>query len=98
MRIAISTGGGDAPGLNAVIKAVVYGGTERDFEVIGIRKGWEGLTHVNLDDPESHAHYVKTLTREESDAMVDRMRRRVIELSHGTLARDQARGVYGVGN
>jgi cell division transport system ATP-binding protein len=29
--------------------------------------------------------------------MVDRMRRRVIELSHGTLARDQARGVYGVG-
>jgi cell division transport system ATP-binding protein len=30
--------------------------------------------------------------------MVDRMRRRVIELSHGTLARDQARGVYGVGN
>ena len=30
--------------------------------------------------------------------MVDRMRRRVIELSHGHLARDQARGVYGVGN
>ena len=30
--------------------------------------------------------------------MVDRMRRRVIELSHGNLARDQARGVYGVGN
>ncbi|NDD30047.1 MAG: 6-phosphofructokinase [Proteobacteria bacterium] len=63
-RIGILTGGGDVPGLNAVIKAVVYGGTERDFEVIGIRKGWEGLTHVNLDDPESHAHYVKTLTRD----------------------------------
>ena len=63
-KIGILTGGGDVPGLNSVIKAVVYGSTERDFEVVGIRKGWEGLTHVNLDDAESKAHYIKPLTRE----------------------------------
>ena len=50
-RIGILTGGGDVPGLNSVIKGVVYRGTENDCEVIGIRRGWEGLTHVNFDDP-----------------------------------------------
>lgn len=63
-RIGILTGGGDVPGLNSVIKAVVYGGTERGFEVVGIRRGWEGLTHVNLDDEASRAHYVLPLNRE----------------------------------
>src|ERR1043166_1714989 len=57
-RIGILTGGGDVPGLNAVIKSVTYRGSEDDFEVIGFRRGWEGLTHVNLDAPESKAHYV----------------------------------------
>lgn len=70
-RIGILTGGGDVPGLNSVIKAVVYGSTERDFEVVGIRKGWEGLTHVNLDDPESKAHYIRPLGRE-STRTIDR--------------------------
>ena len=50
-RIGILTGGGDVPGLNSVIKTVVYRGSEIDCEVIGIRRGWEGLTHVNLEDP-----------------------------------------------
>jgi ATP-dependent phosphofructokinase / diphosphate-dependent phosphofructokinase len=63
-RIGILTGGGDVPGLNSVIKGVVYRGTENDCEVIGIRRGWEGLTHVNLDDPESREHYIWQLTRE----------------------------------
>ena len=48
-RIGVLTGGGDVPGLNAVIKSVVYGGTEADFEVIGIRRGWMGLTHARLE-------------------------------------------------
>ncbi|MBI3666268.1 MAG: 6-phosphofructokinase [Acidobacteria bacterium] len=47
-RIGILTGGGDVPGLNSVIKGVVYRGGELGFEVLGIRKGWEGLTHVDL--------------------------------------------------
>ena len=63
-RIGVLTGGGDVPGLNPVIKAVVYGATERGFEVMGIRKGWEGLTHVNLDDPASKARYILPLTRD----------------------------------
>ncbi|MAE60040.1 MAG: 6-phosphofructokinase [Planctomycetaceae bacterium] len=46
-RIGILTGGGDVPGLNAVIKSMVYRATEYDdYEVVGIRRGWEGLTHV----------------------------------------------------
>ena len=45
-RIGILTGGGDVPGLNSVIKSVVYRATEVGYEVIGIRRGWEGLTHI----------------------------------------------------
>ena len=43
MCIAVSTGGGDAPGLNAVIRAVVIGGLNRGWEVLGIRRGFGGL-------------------------------------------------------
>jgi len=63
-RIGILTGGGDVPGLNSVIKSVVYRGAEIGCEVIGIRRGWEGLTHVDLNDPESKARYILPLNRE----------------------------------
>jgi 6-phosphofructokinase 1 len=63
-RIGILTGGGDVPGLNSVIKTVVYRGSEIDCEVIGIRRGWEGLTHVNLEDPASRSRYILPLNRE----------------------------------
>jgi len=63
-RIGILTGGGDVPGLNSVIKGVVYRGTENDCEVVGIRRGWEGLTHLNFDDPESTERYIWPLNRE----------------------------------
>jgi ATP-dependent phosphofructokinase / diphosphate-dependent phosphofructokinase len=43
MRIALSTGGGDAPGLNAVIRAAVLGAISRDWEVLGIKRGFAGL-------------------------------------------------------
>ncbi len=62
-RIGILTGGGDVPGLNSVIKEVVYRGSENRCEVFGIRRGWEGLTHVNLDDPASKEHYIRPLDR-----------------------------------
>jgi 6-phosphofructokinase 1 len=42
-RIAISTGGGDAPGLNAVIRAVVLSSIQRGWECFGIRDGYNGL-------------------------------------------------------
>ena len=53
MKIAILTGGGDVPGLNACIKAVVYSATDEGHEVIGIRRGWRGLLWFNSDDPAS---------------------------------------------
>src|SRR5579862_6789261 len=62
-RIGILTGGGDVPGLNSVIKEVVYRGTENRCEIVGIRRGWEGLTHLNPDDPETKKHYIMPLNR-----------------------------------
>src|SRR5438128_8663878 len=43
MRIALSTGGGDAPGLNAVIRAAVLSAINRGWEVLGIKRGFAGL-------------------------------------------------------
>lgn len=43
MKIAISTGGGDAPGLNAVIRAAVLSAIDRGWKVLGIKKGYAGL-------------------------------------------------------
>ena len=63
-RIGILTGGGDVPGLNSVIKSVVYHGCAIGCQVIGIRRGWEGLTHVDLNDPASTARYILPLNRE----------------------------------
>jgi phosphofructokinase-like protein len=42
-RIAMLTGGGDCPGLNAVIRAVARRSFDRGYEVIGVRDGWRGL-------------------------------------------------------
>src|ERR671934_186253 len=63
-RIGILTGGGDVPGLNSVIKTVTYRSSENDIEVLGLRRGWEALTHVNLGDAESRRRYVMVLDRE----------------------------------
>jgi len=74
-QIGILTGGGDVPGLNSVIKSVVYRASEMGRSVVGIRKGWEGLTHL---DPslESDARYIVPLTRENT---------RAIDRSGGTI-------------
>src|SRR5947209_12663482 len=62
-KIGILTGGGDVPGLNSVIKTVVYRGSEIGRQVTGIRRGWEGLTHLNFDDPGSVERDVRPLDR-----------------------------------
>jgi 6-phosphofructokinase 1 len=46
-RIGILTGGGDCPGLNAVIRAVVKSGLKMGYETVGIRNGWKGLVDKN---------------------------------------------------
>jgi 6-phosphofructokinase 1 len=70
-RIGILTGGGDVPGLNAIIKTVTYRGSEDDIEVVGLRRGWEALTHLNLDDLASKSHYLIPLNRENT-RIIDR--------------------------
>jgi 6-phosphofructokinase 1 len=50
MRIAVNTGGGDAPGLNAVIRAVVLSAEERGWEVYGIAKGYNGIMDDDDED------------------------------------------------
>ena len=42
-RVAINTGGGDAPGLNAVIHGAVYAARGKGWDVVGIRDGYEGI-------------------------------------------------------
>jgi 6-phosphofructokinase 1 len=63
-KIGILTGGGDVPGLNAVIKNVVYRATHDGHEVTGLRLGWKSLTDLNFDNPESVKRFVLPLTRE----------------------------------
>ncbi|MCU0305892.1 MAG: ATP-dependent 6-phosphofructokinase [Thermoanaerobaculales bacterium] len=46
-RIAVNTGGGDAPGLNAVIRSVVLAATGRGWDVLGIQRGYAGLLDTN---------------------------------------------------
>jgi 6-phosphofructokinase 1 len=75
-RIGILTGGGDVPGLNSVIKSVTYRCSEHGIEMIGIRRGWEGLTHLDLSDPASKARYVWPLNRDNT---------RTIDRTGGTI-------------
>ena len=55
MRIGICTGGGDVPGLNPCIKAVVGRVADGGHEVVGIRRGWAGLLEIDPSDPASIA-------------------------------------------
>lgn len=64
MRIGILTGGGDVPGLNPCIKAVVNRAADNGWEVVGIRRGWAGLLNYNPDlTPEEQPEWVEPLTR-----------------------------------
>ena len=47
LRVGVLTGGGDCPGLNAVIRAVVRDGERRGSRVLGIREGWRGVVEAN---------------------------------------------------
>jgi ATP-dependent phosphofructokinase / diphosphate-dependent phosphofructokinase len=49
MRIGVLTGGGDCPGLNAVIRAVARRSWARGHEVIGVREGWRGMIEQSFD-------------------------------------------------
>ncbi|HJM49535.1 MAG TPA: ATP-dependent 6-phosphofructokinase [Alphaproteobacteria bacterium] len=64
MKLAILTGGGDVPGLNSCIKAVVNEAAENDWTVVGFRRGWGGPLNFNPDDEDSQERWLQPLTRE----------------------------------
>jgi 6-phosphofructokinase len=74
-RIGILTGGGDVPGLNSVIKSVVYRSSEVGWEALGIRRGWQGLTHVDTSR-EDGGGFLRPL---------DRVSTRAIDRTGGTV-------------
>jgi 6-phosphofructokinase 1 len=74
-RIGILTGGGDVPGLNSVIKSVVYRSSEVGWEALGIRRGWKGLTHVDAAR-EDGGGFIRRL---------DRVSTRAIDRTGGTV-------------
>jgi 6-phosphofructokinase 1 len=54
-RVALLTGGGDCPGLNAVIRAVTRRSLDRGYEVLGVREGWRGLVEGKLQPLDDRA-------------------------------------------
>jgi 6-phosphofructokinase len=75
-RIGVLTGGGDVPGLNPCIKTIVYRAIDEGYDVVGIRKGWEGLLYCNPEDPQSLTEYILPL---------DKQRVRTIDRTGGTF-------------
>ena len=62
--IGILTGGGDVPGLNPAIRAVTIRALREGYQVVGIRRGWAGLTEIIREkDAENHDNFL-TLTEE----------------------------------
>ncbi len=60
--IAVLTGGGDVPGLNPCIKALVYRAASEGVRILGVRRGWAGILGFNADDPDAAFKYVQDLT------------------------------------
>ncbi len=71
-RIGLLTAGGDAPGQNVCLKAIVHDATDRGYEVVGLRKGWEGLLRLDPDNPSTHADNAMILTKSRTHD-IDRM-------------------------
>lgn len=62
--IGVLTGGGDVPGLNPCIKALVYRAIDEGYEVLGIRRGWGGLLQFNPDEPGSFTKHFLPLDKQ----------------------------------
>ncbi len=84
-RIGILTGGGDVPGLNSVIKSVVYRSSELGIDVLGIRRGWQGLTHVRPGE-DLDSEFVRPLDRQ-TTRTIDRTGGTVLHTSRTNPAR-----------
>ncbi len=76
MRIGVLTGGGDVPGLNPCIRALVHRVIDDGHEVVGLRRGWAGLLELDPDDPEA---------LERCTVPLDKSAVRTIDRSGGTM-------------
>ncbi|MEA1903611.1 MAG: ATP-dependent 6-phosphofructokinase [Actinomycetota bacterium] len=76
MRIGVLTGGGDVPGLNACIKAVVNRVEDEGHEVVGVRRGWGGLLNADPEDPS---------TMEDNFIELNKTRVRTVDRTGGTF-------------
>lgn len=76
MKIGILTGGGDVPGLNPAIKAVVHRCVDDGHEIVGLRRGWNGIFNINPDEPETIDTYTMPL---------DKARVRTVDRTGGTF-------------
>ncbi len=63
--IAILTGGGDVPGLNPAIRAVTIRANREGFKVIGLRRGWAGITELIRDNKADNSNCYQILTDDE---------------------------------
>jgi 6-phosphofructokinase 1 len=72
MRIGILTGGGDVPGLNACIRSVTLSADDLGWDVVGFRRGWDGVMGIDPSDSASIAAHSLPLSRE-SVRGIDRM-------------------------
>ena len=75
-RIAILTGGGDVPGLNAAIKSFVWRCSDDGHEIVGLRRGWASLLNIIPDPDADNSAWVVPLTR---------LNTRAIDRSGGTV-------------
>jgi len=75
MRIGILTGGGDVPGLNPCIKAVVYRAVDNGSEVVGIRHGWGGLLNYDFSKDNEKENFI----------FLNKLNTRTIDRSGGTF-------------
>ncbi|MFN2106582.1 MAG: 6-phosphofructokinase [Candidatus Promineifilaceae bacterium] len=75
MKIGILTGGGDVPGLNPCIKAVVNRAIDEGHEIVGVRRGWGGLLWYNPQDPDTHSYIIP----------LDKQRVRTVDRTGGTF-------------
>jgi 6-phosphofructokinase len=62
--IGILTGGGDVPGLNPALRAVTFRALREGYQVIGIRRGWEGLVDMVRDKDADNSEHFQYLTED----------------------------------
>jgi ATP-dependent phosphofructokinase / diphosphate-dependent phosphofructokinase len=64
VKIGILTGGGDVPGLNPCIRSITLSADDLGWEVLGFKRGWQGVLEIDPDDPASIADNSRPLTRD----------------------------------